>query len=156
VGPPNPIRSDGAMAKLPFSVKLEGGGGVLTIGRERHVLKVGEYTPWVPIHFKLGLGAKLRGICRFRLLSVNPFKLYVTPINIDPENPVLPISHPKLFSMFLAKLLGRYATLGLAEDTWALNEGVLDEDGFLEQAWANHEEREAMFFEMLRRTPKGL
>jgi predicted AlkP superfamily phosphohydrolase/phosphomutase len=80
----------------------------------------------------------------------------VTPINIDPENPILPISHPRIFATFLSKLVGRYSTLGLAEDTWALNEGVLDEDAFLEQAWANHAEREGMFFEMLKRTPKGL
>jgi predicted AlkP superfamily phosphohydrolase/phosphomutase len=84
------------------------------------------------------------------------FRLYVSPINIDPSRPVLPISHPAIFSVFLSKLIGRYTTLGLAEDTWALNEGVLDEDAFLEQAWDNHREREAMFFEMLRRTRRGL
>ena len=35
---------------------------------------------------------------------------------------------------YLAKLLGSFATVGMAEDTWALNEGVIDEDAFLEQA----------------------
>ena len=168
-GPPNPIRRDGELLRLPFTVeyggptKGEAKGGdsapdaFLRAGKERVPLRVGEYTDWVPVSFSLGIGAKLRGICRFRLLSLEPdFKLYVTPLNIDPENPILPISHPKIFSIFLSKLIGRYATLGLAEDTWALNEGVLDEDAFLEQAWANHDEREAMFFEMLRRTPKGL
>ena len=159
MGPQNPIRSDGKPAELPFTVTVnsDGKSAKLRIGRETVDLKVGRYTDWTPVTFKLGIGIKLRGICRFRLLDTKPnFRLYVTPINIDPENPILPISHPKFFAMFLAKLMGRYATLGLAEDTWALNEGVLDEDGFLEQAWANHDEREAMFFEMLRRTPKGL
>jgi predicted AlkP superfamily phosphohydrolase/phosphomutase len=33
---------------------------------------------------------------------------------------------------------------------------VLDEDAFLEQAWANHDEREAMFFEMLDRHDRGV
>jgi predicted AlkP superfamily phosphohydrolase/phosphomutase len=83
-------------------------------------------------------------------------RLYLSPVQIDPENPVLPISHPRFFATFLSKLCGRYSTLGLAEDTWALNEGVLDEDAFLEQAWSNHAEREAMFFAMLSRTPRGL
>ena len=105
----------------------------------------------------MGLGMKLRGICRFRLLSLEPeVKLYMTPVQIDPESPVLPISHPRFFATFLSKLCGRFATLGLAEDTWALNEGVLDEDAFLEQAWSNHKEREAMFFAMLGRTRRGL
>ena len=157
IGPPNPMRKDNKPVELPFKVVYKDGGKArLTIGKKKIDLEIGEYTDWIPVAFPLALGAKLRGICRFRLLSKEPFKLYVTPINIDPENPILPISHPKFFSIFLAKLMGRFATLGLAEDTWALNEGVLDEDAFLEQAWANHDEREAMFFHMLKRTPKGL
>ena len=55
--------------------------------------------------------------------------LYVTPVQIDPEKPALPISHPFIYSVYLSKLNDRYGTLGLAEDTWALNEGVIDEDG---------------------------
>jgi predicted AlkP superfamily phosphohydrolase/phosphomutase len=96
-------------------------------------------------------------MCRLRLLALEPsFRLYLSPVQIDPESPVLPISHPRFFSAFLAKLCGRYATLGLAEDTWALNEGVLDEDAFLDQAWANHRERESQLFTMLRRLRRGL
>jgi predicted AlkP superfamily phosphohydrolase/phosphomutase len=49
-----------------------------------------------------------------------------------------------------------FATLGLAEDTWALNTGAIDEDAFLEQTYSIHAEREAMFFEALRRTRRGL
>ena len=158
-GPPNPIRSDESVSESPFSVRIDRkkNRAILTAAGKEIVLEVGKYTDWHQVAFKLGLGVKLRGICRFRLLSIEPhLRLYVTPINIDPENPILPISHPRFFSIFLSKLIGRYATLGLAEDTWALNEGVLDEEAFLEQAWANHAEREAMFFEMLKRTPKGL
>jgi predicted AlkP superfamily phosphohydrolase/phosphomutase len=158
-GPANPIRKDGKMVELPFSVTLRRAEkkAILKVGRRKVPLEVGAYSDWVPVVFPLGLGLKLRGICRFRLLEMEPgFRLYVTPINIDPENPILPISHPRFFSVFLSKLVGRFATLGLAEDTWALNEGVIDEKAFLEQAWANHAEREAMFFQMLRRTPKGV
>ncbi len=158
-GPPNPMRERGAPVTLPFTLDLDRAKGQasLRVGKDKITLRLGEYSDWVQIAFPLGLGLKLRGICRFRLLAIEPeVRLYVTPLNIDPENPVLPISHPRFFSVFLSKLIGRYATLGLAEDTWALNEGVLDEDAFLEQAWANHDEREAMFFEMLKRSPKGL
>jgi predicted AlkP superfamily phosphohydrolase/phosphomutase len=157
-GPANPIRRDGTPLELPFSIKLlTESTAQLTVGREQVPLELSRYSDWVEVAFPMGLGLKLRGICRFRLLEVYPqFRLYVSPINIDPARPVMPISHPFIFSVFLAKLCGRFSTLGLAEDTWALNEGVLDEDAFLEQAWANHTEREAMFFEMLRRTPKGL
>jgi hypothetical protein len=69
--------------------------------------------------------------------------LYATPVQIDPENPALPISHPPFYATYLAKLLGTYATLGLAEDTTALNEGAIGEDAFLRQAELIRKEREA-------------
>ena len=55
----------------------------------------------------------------------------MTPINLDPQRPALPISHPPYYAAYLANLLGAFATVGMAEDTWALNEGVIDEDAFL-------------------------
>lgn len=158
-GPPNPVHADGEPLRAPMTLKVdkERQKARLTFGKEEVDLEVGVYSDWVPVTFKMGMGLKLRGICRFRLLELGDnIRLYVTPINIDPSRPILPVSHPHIFSVFLSKLIGKFATLGLAEDTWALNEGVLDEDGFLEQAWFNHNERELMFFEMLERTPKGV
>jgi predicted AlkP superfamily phosphohydrolase/phosphomutase len=159
-GPPNPLRADGPVLTLPLTVepKDDGRRATLIVGGKKMVeLQENVYSDWVEVAFPMGLGLKLRGICRFRLLEAGArFRLYVSPINIDPARPVMPISHPSIFSVFLAKLIGRFSTLGLAEDTWALNEGVLDEQAFLEQAWSNHSEREAMFFEMLKRTRRGL
>ena len=103
------------------------------------------------------MGFTARGICRFYLKEVSPeVEVYVTPVNIDPGQPDLPISHPVTYSIYLAKLFGPYATLGLAEDTWALNEEVLDDDAFLAQCYGNHEDRERMFFDALEKTPQGL
>jgi predicted AlkP superfamily phosphohydrolase/phosphomutase len=82
--------------------------------------------------------------------------MYVTPLNIDPEKPALPISHPFIYSVYLAKLLGSFVTLGEANDTWALNEGGLDEAKFLELAYANHQEWEAMLENALAKTRRGL
>lgn len=159
-GPENPLRSDGRELSMPLEVKLlpMKNRAELRAGKTTITLVPNEYTDWVEVSYSMGFGLKLRGICRFRLLEISPtsFRLYATPVNIDPLRPIMPISQPVIFSIFLANLIGRFSTLGLAEDTWALNEGVLDEEAFLEQAWANHTEREAMFFEMLRRTPKGL
>ena len=45
----------------------------------------------------------------------------------------------------------------MAEDTWALNEGVIDEDAFLDQAWyLTLAEREAMFRNALEQTRRGV
>ena len=77
-------------------------------------------------------GVTVRGLCKFLLLSTGPeFGLYVTPVNIDPEHPVMPVGYPAVYPVYLAKRQGPFATLGLAEDTWALNEqviGVYDSD----------------------------
>jgi predicted AlkP superfamily phosphohydrolase/phosphomutase len=67
----------------------------------------------------------------------------------------MPISSPSFYSVYLARLLDSFATLGLAEDTWALNERVIDEKAFLEQAYAFHDERKKMWFRTLRKQKKG-
>src|SRR6202158_5990519 len=129
----------------------------LTVDSETFTLKVGEYSDWIPVKFKSGIGFSAHGICRFYLKEVSPeSEIYVTPVNIDPARPDLPISHPVTYSIYLAKLFGPYATLGLAEDTWALNEKVLDDQAFLAQCYANHEDRERMLFDALEKKQQGL
>lgn len=129
----------------------------LEIQGQTRSLRLGEYTPWVRLRFSAGILSSARGIVRFLLTETEPeISVYVTPIEIDPENPALPISHPSYYAVYLAKLLGSYATLGMAEDTWALNEGAIDEDAFLEQAKLIQKEREAMFFSALERSRRGV
>jgi predicted AlkP superfamily phosphohydrolase/phosphomutase len=67
----------------------------------------------------------------------------------------MPISHPFVYSIYLAKLLGPFATLGLAEDTWALNERVIDEHAFLKQAWLYFDERKKQLWDAMDKTKRG-
>jgi predicted AlkP superfamily phosphohydrolase/phosphomutase len=159
-GPENSILKKPEEIFLPLTISLDpgAGGAWLAIrGQKAFFLKEKTFSPWVPVAFKAGLGQKVRGICRFRIASLEPkFEMYVTPLNIDPEKPALPISHPFIYSVYLSKLLGRFITLGEANDTWALNEGALDEQAFLELTYANHAEWEAMLDNALAKTPRGL
>jgi predicted AlkP superfamily phosphohydrolase/phosphomutase len=68
----------------------------------------------------------------------------------------MPVGYPAIFSKYLAKRQGPYATLGLAEDTWALNEHVINDDQFIEQCLDADREREAMFFDAIDKVPQGL
>jgi predicted AlkP superfamily phosphohydrolase/phosphomutase len=52
-------------------------------------------------------------------------------------------------------MMGPYATLGLAEDTWALNERVIDEEAFLKQSWLIFDERRKMLWDVLAKTKRG-
>ncbi len=159
-GPENPLAEKaGGELRVKFEIRPEPGSeqARILVGSEKLTLKVGEYSEWIPVEFKAGLGFTAHGICRFLLKEVAPeVEVYVTPVNIDPGHPDLPISHPVTYSIYLAKLYGPYATLGLAEDTWALNEHVLDDDAFLAQAYGNHEDRERMLFDALEKTKQGL
>jgi hypothetical protein len=158
-GPENSLRVDHPVLRLPFKVTIDEAKGEarLAIGDERVTLRPREYSPWVQLKFKAGLGINVAGIARFYVTSLKPeFELYVTPIQIDPENPAMPISHPFIYSIYLAKTQGPFATLGLAEDTWALNERVIDEDAFLKQTYLIQEEREKMLMNALEHTKRGL
>jgi predicted AlkP superfamily phosphohydrolase/phosphomutase len=156
-GPDNVFLENGGAIRLDFRVRFHAGKPVLDIQDESYVLERGTYTPWVKLKFKASLGIKVNGIARFLLTETTPhFSLYVSPIQIDPEKPALPISHPPYYAAYLAKLLGTYSTLGMAEDTWALNEGVIDEGEFLQQAYLLMDEREAMFRNALEKTRRGV
>lgn len=107
----------------------------LVVGDEERVLKVGEWSDWVPVDFKLIPTQHLRGICRFYLKSLQPeFQLFVSPINFDPLEPALPISHPEDYAAELAEATGRYYTQEMPEDTKAYKEGIFSTDEFLTQA----------------------
>ncbi len=121
-------------------------------GSDPFTLRPQEYSEWIELSF-----GKAKGIARFYITEIDPeFNLYHTPIHIDPENPAMPISHPSVYAIYLAKKLGKFATLGLAEDTWALNERVIDEKAFYEQAMLIADERVAMFKDALKKNKKGL
>ena len=142
IGPDNSFRRNSLPSTEPFTVDVDPLEPVARIGLEdrQFVLKEGEWSGWVPVEFHLvpvlgNLIGNVKGICRFYLKQTHPrFQLYISPINIDPENPALPISTPSGYSRDLAKQIGEFHTQGIAEDTKALTAGVLDDKEFLEQS----------------------
>ena len=158
IGSTNPFRKDNSVLKCPFVITVKDQTTAdLKINADTYSLKKDVYTEWIKIDFKAAAGIRVHGICKFLLLSTEPeFGLYVTPINIDPEKPAMPISHPTVYSTYLAKRQGPFATLGLAEDSWALNEEVLIDDGVIQQCINMDKEREKMFFDSLDKVKQGL
>lgn len=157
-GPPNSLLRDGPEMTLPFRMRRKGDGEVeLLLEKKKHLLKKGQYSPWITVNFKPGFGMKVRGLCKFYVIETSPhLQLYVPPIQIDPAKPALPISHPFSYAVYLAKTQAPYATLGVAEDTSALNEGVIGEQAFLDQAWEIHAERERQYFDAIAKVRQGL
>ncbi len=157
-GPEDATTTGRREMRLPFRIqRTRDADWTLDIQSETHALALGKYTPWIRVRFRSAARIAARGIVRFLLTATEPsVELYATPVEIDPEAPALPISHPRYYAVYLAKLLGSFATLGMAEDTWALNEGAIDENAFLAQALSIQREREAMFFSALDRTRHGV
>ena len=159
VGPRIHRNGDEVTLKCPFTVEIDDANErmTLTVCDTTLRLERKEYSPWISVTFDGGLRKKVRGICQFQLRNTKPhFELYVTPIQIDPAGPALPIAFPTVFSMYLAKTQGPFATLGFAEDTWAHNERVLEDPGFLHQCLEADTEREQMLVDALDKVRHGL
>jgi len=159
VGPENSLLKKPEEIKIPLIIKLgaEPDRVSVEVSGQSLILEKNKFSPWVRLTFPAGLGLKVYGLTRFYLLSTEPhFELYLTPLNIDPEKPALPITHPFIYSAYLARLLGNFVTLGEANDTWALNEGVLPDEAFLDLAYSFHQDWEKIFFNSLKKTRHGL
>jgi predicted AlkP superfamily phosphohydrolase/phosphomutase len=142
---------------LTITVDRKRGRVALKTGKTSLALSPGEISPWIPLAFPARRFSRVHGIAHFFLKSVQPeLELYLSPINIDPEKPALPVSHPLTYSVYLSKIFGPFATLGLPQDTWALNEGALTDEAFLEQTWRIHERLETIFFHSLSQVRQGL
>ncbi len=122
-------------------------------GDEKIKVEPEKLSGWLTLCYRSGR-TKVKGIARFRI--TNGPVVYCTALHVDPSSPVVPLSHPVHYSRYLAGAVGQFATLGLAEDTWALSNGHLDEKSFLSMAWAYYEERRRMFTNALTNGKDGL
>jgi predicted AlkP superfamily phosphohydrolase/phosphomutase len=160
VGPENTFRNKPVPLEVPFTVHRDPTNPVarITIQDTEILLKQGEWSDWVRVRFKmLPALASVTGICRFFMKEVHPgFKLYVSPVNIDPSNPAMPISTPGDFSRQLVRELGLFYTQGIPHDTKALSSGILSEDEYLEQSAIVYEERMKAYDYFLKHFRSGL
>ena len=158
-GPVNTLASGNRRADIPFAIARDATHPTIRIRIQSAdiVLKEGEWSDWVPLRFNLVPHmAAVNGICRFFLKRArDAFELYVTPVNIDPVNPALPVSTPASFSADLARRAGRFYTQGMAEDTSALSAGVLDDGQFRCQATEVLRESQRLYREELNRFTGG-
>jgi predicted AlkP superfamily phosphohydrolase/phosphomutase len=157
-GPTNVFREDNPPMEIPLTIRLDRGAqrARVRLNGVEHVLAPQELSDWITVKYSPAPGVSVTGICRMMVTEMgDQFSLYVTPIAIDPERPAMPISHPSYYATYLAKKIGPYCTLGLAEDTWALNERVTGDATFLTQTFDIDDERRAMFFAALDKLRRG-
>jgi predicted AlkP superfamily phosphohydrolase/phosphomutase len=158
-GPTNSFKTDAPETTISFQVFVDPSNAAAKIriqGRE-FVLKEGEWSGWIHVHFNLIPTQSVHGICLFYLKEVRPkFKLYISPVHVDPARPALPISTPESYARELERRFGPFFTKGLPADTSALENGVLDEEEFLKLDAMVYEESMAMLDYELGRFDQGL
>ena len=134
---------------VDFEVHLDGESGAakFIVQDTEFILNEGEWSDWVSVNFEavpflINVGAA----ARFYLQDIGPdFKLYVTPLQIDPANPALPVSTPDDWSAEITDSIGRFYTQELPEDTKAFQEGIFSGREFWEQSqFVYREQRRAL------------
>ncbi len=160
-GPDNSFKNQSPPpeTEIPFKVYVDPKNPVakISIQGQEFILREKEWSGWKRIHFGLIPTQSVSGICLFYLKEVRPnFKLYISPVNIDPASPALPISTPVSYAKELERKFGPFFTKGLPADTAALGNNVLDDGEFLEQDDMVFQESLAMYDYELGRFDSGL
>jgi hypothetical protein len=159
-GPANSLRKDRATTSVDLIVHVDPDlpAARFDLADRQFLLQEGEWSEWVRADFKLVPGLKsASGIFRVYLRKTHPhLAVYVSPVNLDPEDPALPISTPAAYSRKLAGTLGPFYTQGIAEDTSAYRAGVLSKDEFLTQSKQVLSDSLRMFRHELGRFSSGL
>ena len=149
LGPENSFAKKPEPFKIEFDVyrDRQTNAALIEIQGQKILLKAGQWSQWTKLKFELPwYTANVSAICRFYLQEVAPnFRLYVSPINMDPSAPALKISEPESFVEKVSKNLGLFYTTGFQEDYSARKNGVFRDDEFLRQAEMVLEERLALF-----------
>ncbi len=158
------------MLSKPHSVDVEflvhrdreANAAVIEVQGKKILLKPGMWSRWTTLEFDLSMpvfvpNKMVSGICRFYLQEVAPgFRLYVSPINIDPRDPAVPISEPPSFVQEAAGKLGPFYTTGFQEDYKARFNDIFEDDEFQKQADLVLEERLALLEYAIQNYDDGL
>lgn len=143
IGPSNSFLQTPEPTTIPFEVHRDTQAKVAVIEIQGQILllKQQQWSHWIKLDFELSTpklmpNKHLSGICRFYLQEFAPnFRLYVTPINIDPSAPAMKLTEPPKFSQSIFDKLGLFYTTGFQEDHKALSNDI-----FTDQEYANQSE----------------
>lgn len=149
VGPENSFLKNPSPVSVEFLVHRDrrAKAAAIEVQGRRILLQQGEWSPWIKLDFQMTMPAlvpnkSVPGICRFFLQEVAPnFRLYVSPINVDPSAPAVKIAEPEAFVKEVSGKLGLFSTTGFQEDHKALSNGVFSDDEFVRQATMVLDER---------------
>lgn len=147
-------------ASIPLEVLIDPDQELVEIKVQDHdiLLPKGEFSDWVRLEFEvLPYMHSLSAIVKFYLIDAHPdLKLYMTPLNIDPANPALPMSSPPEYAKQLYEQVGPFYTQNMPEDTKAYSNGVFSTEDYIKQAQMVFDERKRLFRHFLANHNQGM
>jgi predicted AlkP superfamily phosphohydrolase/phosphomutase len=146
-------------AKVNMNIKVlpDKSGAELDVDGKKISVRTGEWSEWVEVKFKLGMMKTTSGTIKFYLNEINPdLELYMTPVQINPNDPAFVITSPDEYIQELSREIGLFYTIGMPEDTKAFEEGRTDEEAFISMCDEVIEEQEKMLWYELDRFKEGL
>jgi predicted AlkP superfamily phosphohydrolase/phosphomutase len=154
-GPENSLRKDRSQSKVEMVVHRDpaNSAALFEIGDQKFLLHEGEWSDWIHIRFPILPFVKTSaGMVRVFAKNLSPeFNIYVSPVNIDPDAPDLPISTPSTYSRDLARAVGPFYTQGIPEDTGALRSGILTVQEYKRQSsFVGKQEFKMLNYELTR------
>jgi predicted AlkP superfamily phosphohydrolase/phosphomutase len=156
-GPAHPLKPAAPPLSLALELHPAADGAVLLLDGAATPLKLGQWSPWIRLRFGMGLFGSIPGMARAYLAEGFPRPLlYISPLQADPAEPALPVSAPAGYAAALQARIGDFHTLGMPEETWALNQGHLSEQAWLELVKTTLAEGEAMLYDALDRRDSEL
>ncbi len=158
-GPVDPTSDSYKRIAVPvqFKVSPEGNAVTISLGGRSETIAEGHWSDWFRVKFRFTPFLSVRATCRFYALQLSPdLRLYMSPLNLDPESPPLPVSSPADFTTELVKKHGLIKTLGWWHDTWALNEEKIDEGVFLEDTFRTMQSQAEITLDELKNDPPSL
>lgn len=158
-GPADPTSDAFKRVSVPIEFVIAPDKNAVTIKLDGHEESVGErqWSRWQRVKFRINPFLSISAICRFFVLQVSPdLRVYMSPLNLDPQSPVLPVSYPAGYSAELVSKYGLFKTLGWWHDTWALNEEKIDEGVFLDDLFKTTKSLEDITLDELKNDPPSL
>ncbi len=138
LGPRNSFREGDPETTVPIEGRVDrkSHAAWLKVGSTELVLNQGQWSDWITVEFEMiPYIQKVSGTCRFYLMETDPvLRLYASPVQIDPKNPVMPISTPESYSREIANNTGYFYTQGLPDDTSGLENDFLSDDDYVQQS----------------------
>jgi len=158
-GPLDPTTDKYKRIKIPVEFQLSHDSQSVTIhlDGQSETIANHHWSKWFKEKFPVNFFLSVHTISRFYVLETSPeLRIYMCPLNMDPKDPILPVSYPANWSKQLAEKFGYYKTLGWWHDTWALNEERIGEGVFLQDTYRTMNKLTKILLSQLQHHPSSL